>query len=256
MPMLDSHAQLDRETPSQHSTRGGPAWPTAGALGVLRPLDLDAARLDPGGLLGQWQERNAAATLPHCVDQLEHSGALGNLRALRSASAGHTFAGMWFADSDVYKTLEAAAWQLARGDDAGLAAFVEAGGALLAQVQEADGYLNSYYVGERTGRRWRELHRSHEMYCAGHLIQAAVAADRAGIGEPLMSVARRLADLLVQRFGAGGADGVDGHPEIETALVELYRATGHRPYLDLAARFVDLRGHGLLADGGFGPVYY
>src|SRR5689334_10484948 len=251
--MLDSHTQLDRSTVS---TRGGPAWPTDSALAALRPLGLDAARLDPGGLLGQWQARNAAATLPHCIEQLERSGALDNLRALRPDAPGHAFAGMWFADSDVYKTLEAAAWQLARAEDAELAGFVSASAALLEEVQEPGGYLNSYYQGERTGRRWRELHRSHEMYCAGHLIQAAVAADRAGLAGPLMPVARRLADLLVQRFGAGGTDGVDGHPEIETALVELYRATGHRPYLDLAARFIDLRGHGLLAEGDFGPVYY
>ncbi|GAA4616734.1 glycoside hydrolase family 127 protein [Actinoallomurus liliacearum] len=230
--------------------------PTAGAISALRPLPLDAVRLEPDGLLGQWQERNAAASLPHCVVRLEESGALENVR--RAAGQGDRgFTGMWFADSDVYKTLEAAAWRLSdpAADDR-LRDFVAATAALLIKAQQDDGYLNSYFTTVKPDLRWQELDWSHELYCAGHLIQAAVAAARAGAAPELMTVARRLADLLVERFGPGGTDGVCGHPEIETALVELYRETGHRPYLDLARRFVDLRGHGLLGDGRFGPAYF
>jgi DUF1680 family protein len=263
MAMLDSHPQLDRSTPARRTpSRGGPVRPTAGAIAALHPLDLDAVRLDPGGLLGQWQQRNTAATLPHCVEQLDRGGALGNLRALRpgarpAGSGEHTFTGMWFADSDVYKTLEAAAWELARPQPGPeLRDFVDSTVALLAEVQEPDGYLNSYYVGERAERRWQELNRSHEMYCAGHLIQAAVAAARVGVGGPLPDIANHFAGLLVDRFGPGGTEGVCGHPEIETALVELYRTTGERPYLELARAFVDRRGHGLLGEGSFGRAYF
>ena len=218
----------------------GTAVPSSGAL---RPLP--AARLDPAGLLGAWQARNAEATLPHCVAQLEAHGNLDNLRRIvddiRDAPA--VFAGYWFADTDVHKTLEAALWQQTEPR------FVADTVRLLEQAQDHDGYLVSYFqTATHRDRQWAELSSSHEMYTAGHLFQAAVAAARttSGDSQRLVGVPRRFADLLVRRFGAGGTDAVDGHPEVETALVELYRVTGHQAYLDLAARFIDLRGRGLL----------
>jgi DUF1680 family protein len=226
----------------------GPVVPSADALSVFRPLPADAAKLDAGGLLGEWQARNAAATLPHCVAQLDAYGNLANLRRV-TGETDTPFAGMWFADSDVYKTLEAALWT---GTEDG---FVAGVASLLEKAQDADGYLDSYYQVDHRDRQWAELHYSHEMYCAGHLIQAAVAAARTGGDQQIVTVARRFADLLVRRYGPGGEDAVCGHPEVETALVELYRVTGHRPYLTLAARLVDLRGHGLLNAERFGPRY-
>ncbi|GAB3151316.1 glycoside hydrolase family 127 protein [Microbispora hainanensis] len=234
----------------------GSAAPGPGAVAALWPLSPDQARLDPGGLLGQWQRRNAADTLPHCVDNLHRAGNIGNLRAA-AGEPDTAFAGMWFADSDVHKTLEAAAWELGTspGDEA-LRSFVEDTVALLARAQQADGYLNSYFTVVAPDERWRKPDWSHELYCAGHLFQAAVAAARTGASPELVTVARRFADLLVERFGPDGVEEVCGHPEIETALAELYRLTGHRPYLDLARRFLDLRGRGLLGHGRFGPAYY
>ena len=233
-----------------------PVAPGAGAIAALRPLGLRQVRLDPGGLLGRWRRRNAEATIRHCVELIESSGNLGNLRAA-AGRAEHDFTGMWFADSDVHKTLEAAAWELGNTPgDTELRAFVEDTAALLADAQHPDGYLNSYFTIAEPADRWRKPAWSHELYCAGHLIQAAVAAGRGGSGPGLVDVARRLADLLVRRFGPGGVEEVCGHPEIETALTELYRLTGHRPYLDLAGRFLDLRGRGLLGPGRFGPAYY
>ena len=261
----------------------GPVDPTPDALAALTPLGLRDVRLDPAGLLGSWQVRNAAATLPHCVERLDSSGALENLRragdrgpeqpwagdpAAQASGPGNDdgapgrgFTGMWFADSDVHKTLEAAAWELGRAPDdqersLELGEFIARTTRLLALAQDPDGYLNSYFTLVRPEARWRELVWSHELYCAGHLLQAAVAATRAGAGDEVMAVARRLADLIVDRFGPAGEEAVCGHPEIETALVELYRATGHRPYLDLATRFVDRRGRGLLPPGRFGSRYH
>ena len=236
------------------STVPGPVAPTSSAKGVLRPLGFDTVRLGAAGLLGDWQRRNALATLPHCVAQLERAGNLANLRRVTGDDDG-PFTGMWFADSDVYKTLEAAAWQGALGSDAGLRAFRETTTALLAKAQDDDGYLNSYFQVDHRDRQWRELRTSHELYCAGHLIQAAVAAGRTG-DDHLLTVARRFADLLVERYGPGREDAVCGHPEIETALVELYRSTGHRPYLDLASCFIDRRGRGVLGEDQYGPQYY
>lgn len=231
----------------------GPAAPTSPALAALRPLPLEAVRLDPDGLLGGWQERNASATLPHCVDQLTAYGNLANLRRV-TGDSDEKFAGMWFADTDVYKTLEATAWEIGRSG--GSSEWLNDIAALLEKAQDADGYLNSYYQVDHRDEQWSDLGFSHEMYTAGHLIQAAVAAARAAGNPQLVTVARRFADLLVRRFGPDGADVIDGHPEVETALVELYRLTGHRPYLELARRFLDLRGHGLLGDGRFGPRYW
>ncbi|GGN95861.1 hypothetical protein GCM10010112_86590 [Actinoplanes lobatus] len=230
----------------------GPVVPTPDALAALRPLPADAVRLTPDGLLGAWQERNAASTLPHCVTRLSTHGNLDNLRRV-TGDSDTAFTGFWFADTDVHKTLEAAFWSGSQP------AFVEEAAALLEKAQDADGYLDSYYQDpEHRSRQWTELHFSHEMYTAGHLIQAAVAAARSAPGDPVaqqvVSVARRFADLLVQRYGQSRE--TDGHPEIETALAELYRVTGHRPYLDLAARFLDNRGHEVLGPGRFGPAYY
>lgn len=231
----------------------GPVEPTAAALAALRPLPLTAMTVAEGSLWGKWLRRNASDTLPHCVGRLHASGAIGNLRRVTGEADGE-FENKWFADSDVYKTAEAAAWQLARHpDDTEARAFLDLAAALLVKAQQDDGYLNSYFTLVEPERRWRELTWSHELYCAGHLIQAAVAAARAGVSTEIVTVARRFADLIVDRFTE--VDGVDGHPEIETALVELFRLTGHRPYLDLAARFIDLRGHGLLDGDRFGPAY-
>lgn len=231
----------------------GPVDPASAAGVVLRPLPLDDVSFAPEGLLGAWQHRNATRTLPHCIAQLDTAGALTNLRRVVGEATGD-HENYWFADSDVYKTLEAAAWQLTHGDDPELRAFLDSTAALLAKAQDEDGYLNSYFTLAKPEARWRELHWSHELYVAGHLIQAAVAAARAGVAPELVAVARRFADLVVDRFAT--VDDVDGHPEIETALVELYRVTGHRPYLDLARRFLDLRGRGRLDSERFGPGYH
>jgi DUF1680 family protein len=236
----------------------GPVVPTDHALAALRPLPAGAAHLTPDGLLGEWQDRNATATLRHCAEALEEHGNLANLRRVTGDHDG-PFTGMWFADTDVHKTLEAALWELGRSPGRA-PAFVTETAALLEKAQDPDGYLDSFYQAGHRERQWTELHYSHEMYTAGHLIQAAVAAARSAAGDAaaqqIVGVARRFADLLVQRYGTGGIDAVCGHPEIETALVELYRVTGHRPYLALATRFVGLRGHGLLGDDRFGPRYF
>jgi DUF1680 family protein len=229
--------------------------PTDDARLRLEPLDYGAAALDGDGFLGRWQALNRSATIDHCIARLESSGNLENLRRLRSPGDGG-FQGKWFADSDVYKVLEAIGWETGRAGDAGWTAFVDETAAVLRDVQEEDGYLNSYIQGGQPERRWRELEWSHELYCAGHLIQGAVALARGAGRDDVLDVARRFADLAVERFGDDdGEPGLDGHPEIETALVELYRHTGDDRYLALASRMIERRGHGLLGPGHFGSQY-
>jgi DUF1680 family protein len=221
--------------------RAGPVRPTRAASQRLRPLD--GVTLDGGGVLGAWQELTRSATIGHCIDQLEAAGNLHNLRRLRDPAAG-PFRGYWFADSDLYKVLEAVGWET------GWSAFVDDTVALLRDVQDEDGYLNSWIQGVEPDRRWRELESSHELYCAGHLIQAAVALSRGAGRDDLLAVARRFADLIVELD-----PGLDGHPEIETALVELYRHTGEARYLELATAMVERRGRGQLNEHAFGARY-
>ncbi len=247
----------------------GPVNPTAAAHVAQRPADGLGATLT-SGLLADWQRRNRQASLPLALRQLETAGNLDNVR-LAVAGVGGVYRGPVFMDSDIYKTLEAISWESGREPAAALADFAVQTTALLAKAQQPDGYLNSY-VQVSGSSRYTKLESSHELYCAGHLIQAAVAAARTFDGGALLAVARRLADHLVTSFlgqaggdgtsgggagsgGAGNSGGLDGHPIVETALVELYRETGTPAYLELARQFVDQRGRGAIGDSGFGSRY-
>ena len=254
--MLDSEGSDGRRAATEARPDGrGPVALTSGAHARLRPLDYRAVTLDPGGLLGGWQELNRTATIDHCIARLRSSGNLENFRRVGDPSSGG-YNGFWFADSDVYKVLEAVGWETGRAGDAGWSPFVDETVALMREVQEDDGYLNSWIQGVHPDRRWQDLQESHELYCAGHLIQGAVALARGAGREDVLDVARRFADLAVERFGNEGGDpGLDGHPEIETALVELYRHTGDARYLALASAMVERRGHGRLPDHPFGAQY-
>ena len=226
--------------------------PTAAARVRLRPLDPTGVQI-LGGLLGDRQRVNREVTIPHGTEQLERAGTLENLRVAAGRSpGGHR--GMVFSDSDVYKWLEALAWETQRQPSPELERLATETTELVAAAQQPDGYLNSYWQLE--GReRWSDLEMGHELYCAGHLIQAGVAAARAG-SPRLLGVARRVADLLVDVFGSDSDPRTDGHPEIEVALVELYRETADRRYLDLADKLTSRRGHGFFAGGRFELSYY
>src|SRR5215469_7273017 len=186
----------------------GPASPTARAAVAHRPPDGPGARLT-GGLLHDWQRRNHDVSLPLALRQMEAAGNLENLR-LAIAGATEGYRGPVFMDSDLYKTLEAIGWELGHAPSDALAEFAGQATELLDKAQQPDGYLNSYI--QVSGEpRYHRLSSSHEMYCAGLLIQAAVAHARARDDAQLLGVARRFADHLVGVF-AGGEKGIDGHP--------------------------------------------
>ncbi|HXX38883.1 MAG TPA: beta-L-arabinofuranosidase domain-containing protein [bacterium] len=222
---------------------------------VLRTLDARAVALD-GGLWSARQSVNRDRALPHGLRMLEASGNLDNLRIAAGRSTGQ-YRGPVFMDSDVYKWLEAAAYEVARAPSHTLAGAMAPVIDLIAATQRDDGYVNSYYQVVEPGRRWTDFGYGHELYCAGHLFQAAVAHHRATGGVRLLGVARRFADYLCATFGPDRRVGVPGHPEVEMALVELYRQTGERAYLDLAEFFVDQRGRGWLGPGRYNsPAHY
>jgi len=223
--------------------------------GSRSPLSLTAVRLDSGSRLGAWQQRNAAATIPHCIGQLEEAGNLDNFRRVIGESEAE-WRGFWFADSDVYKTIEAVAWEIARTGTTDFDSWLDDVIGLVARVQEADGYVMTWIQGVHPEKRFAELDWTHEMYVLGHMVQAAVALARAGRTD-LLDLAVRFVDLVDATFGPGADQvGYCGHPELETALVELYRHTGERRYLDLARHQVDHRGSGLLKVGSLGARYF
>lgn len=244
--------------------QGGPVRPSASDW---RPLGADEIKLT-GGIWQRKQQLNADVILEHCESWLERTGWTGNFDRAAAGTIGGTgspdtgHAGIEFVDSEIYKLLEAMAWELGREHTANpentgaLEDRYQALAARVAAAQEEDGYLHTSFG--RTGQppRYSNLEHGHELYCFGHLIQAAVARLRTGHDDLLPQVARRLADHVYREFGPRGRVAVCGHPEIEMALVELSRATGEQRYLEAAALFVARRGTGTLGPHPFGQQYF
>jgi DUF1680 family protein len=198
-----------------------------------------------------WHPRlktNRDVTLAAQYRLLEEKGYRDNFRRA-AGKKDIAFQGTYsFNDTDVYKWLEAASWTLAiTPDDTELKQWIDGVIAEIAEAQWSDGYVNTYFSVERSDLRWTNFDH-HEMYCAGHLFQAAVAHYRATGSSSLLDVARRFADHLCDRFGEeeGKLRKLDAHPEVEMALVELYRVTGEPCYLEQAQFFLNSRGHGIL----------
>jgi DUF1680 family protein len=236
--------------------------PTAGATSRLRPIDGRGVKFT-GGFWKRRTDTNHSSTISHGFAQLEAAGNFHDLRLAAGEKGEYRALGMMFSgpfpflDSDVYKWLEAVGWELGRADDPMLREMGDGAIALVQAAQRPDGYINSFVQVLAGNREYRDLQWGHELYTMGHLIQAAVAWHR-GIGDDrLLEVGRRAADHIDRAMGPqSGRELIDGHPEIEMALVELFRVTGEQRYLDLARRFIDLRGRGLLGEGRFGSSYW
>ncbi|MBT3378843.1 MAG: glycoside hydrolase family 127 protein [Lentisphaerae bacterium] len=208
-------------------------------MSTSRPIPLESTRIT-GGF---WQARidvNRDVTLPlqhrHCKDT-------GRLDAF-AWEDGKPNQPHHFWESDCAKWIEAAAYSLVHNPDPELEAQVDAYAELLAESQCADGYLNSFYQRVRPNKRWTNLRDMHELYCAGHLMEGAVAYHEATGKRTLLDVLSRYADHIARMFGPeeGKRRGYPGHEEIELALVKLYHATGNVKHLALAAFFVNERG--------------
>ncbi|MDG4821773.1 glycoside hydrolase family 127 protein [Asanoa sp. WMMD1127] len=232
-------------------TGGRPVDPSRG---VLRPLGLAEARITAGF----WADRQrviSEGSLDHARAWMDKVGWTGNF-TIGAATGPAEHRGREFADSEVYKLIEAMSWETGRRADPARVREIDELVALVGGAQEGDGYLNTAYGRPGQAPRWSDLAWGHELYCAGHLIQAAVAHTRVHGPGPLLDVATKVADHVCATFGEDGSAGVCGHPEIEPALVELYRVTGQRRYLDQAALFVNRRGHQSLPQHQFGWSYF
>ncbi|HQF85999.1 MAG TPA: glycoside hydrolase family 127 protein [Acidobacteriota bacterium] len=218
----------------------GPDYP-------IVPVPFTAVQLAPGF----WQPRletNRTVTVPFALQKCQDTGRIDNFAVAGKLQAG-TFKGLRYDDSDVYKTIEAAAYTLAQHPDPALAARLDGIIAKIAAAQEPDGYLYTMRTilgaavpANAGAERWSNLRDSHELYNVGHMYEAAVAHHQATGRRTLLDVALRNADFLLTTFGEGKRIAVPGHQEIELGLVKLYRTTGRRAYLDLARFFLDMRG--------------
>ncbi|MCC7078115.1 MAG: glycoside hydrolase family 127 protein [Acidimicrobiia bacterium] len=215
--------------------RGGTA-----PIPPLHPLELEDVRVEDAF----WSSRQALvaeAMLPHQWGQLTTRGYLDNFRAV-APGGDRSHRGMLFADSDLYKWLEAAAYAAAVAADAALETRTAEAVDLIGRAQLGDGYLNTYHQACGATRRWTAPLVDHELYCAGHLIEAACAQDEARGERGLLDVAVRFADHIGERFATPEA-GVPGHEEIGIALVRLAGRTGRHEYVELARDLVERRGH-------------
>jgi len=249
LPTLAAFACFDDSSPTSVSSEPHSATTKAAAEqdgGSEKPH----RRLDPvpftqvklGDLF--WAPRietNRATVIPHNFRKCEQTGRISNFAKAGGLKEGQ-FEGIYFNDSDVYKVVEGAAYALAAHPDPELDEYLDRLIAKFAAAQQPNGYLNTYYTLKEPGKKWTNLVKMHELYCAGHLFEAAVAHHRATGKRELLDVAIRFADLIDQKFGPDARHGVPGHEEIELALVKLYDATGERRYLDLAKFFLDIRG--------------
>jgi uncharacterized protein len=214
-----------------------------------RPLSQSNVSITEG-FWGTLQQKVGKVTLRHIYDQMLHQGHLDALRLDQRMHRGRQESNNWywggsiFWDSDVAKWLEAASAYLHHYKDPGLDSLVDGTIELLAGAQQPDGYLDSHILTWRPRHRFKNLRDLHELYCAGHIIEAAVAHRQATGKENLLKIGLRLADYLTAVFGNGPGQipGYCGHPEIELALVRLYRLTRDERYLNLCRFFIDERG--------------
>jgi DUF1680 family protein len=225
--------------------------PVAQRLLKLQPITDGTVEID-GGFWSDRRARNRNVTIPYGMHMLEESGTLENFR-IAAGDSSADYALPLFRDTDLYKVLEAIAWERAHGPEPEQEAFLRKGAELIEAAQEADGYVNSF-VQVVTHERFADPAMGHELYSAGHLTQAAVADMRTGGADSALGrVASRFASFLVDHLPANF---VPGHPEIETALVELYRTTGDERFLALAGDLIGRRGHNSLHWHHFAPDYF
>jgi len=188
------------------------------------------------------QEINRANTLPLIYRHCAESGRIGALKLEWRPGQPNRPRVHW--ESDVAKWMEAAGYSLRARPDGELTQRLDEVIGLLAKAQQPDGYLNIYHTLVEPGQRWTNLRDNHELYCAGHLIEAAVAHFESTGQRSFLDLVCRYADHIDSVFGVEPAKkrGYCGHPEIELALVKLFRATGEERYLRLAQYFIDERG--------------
>lgn len=225
-------------------------------LKMIKQIDFSHVKINDNF----WSPRlskHVSATLPVCIDQIENQ--TGRIRNFENAAKGEgEHSGIFFDDSDVYKALEGMAYSLINNPDSELEKKADEWIDKFAAAQQPDGYINTFYTLTGLDKRWTNMDK-HEMYCAGHMIEAGVAYYQATGKRKLLDVCIRMTDHMMSQFGPGKRHWVPGHEEIELALVKLYQTTQEQKYLDFAYWLLEERGHGhgtMGDEGKWNQVYY
>ena len=209
---------------------------------AITPVDFSQVKIEDSF----WAPRldlHKTATIPVCIDQIEvQTGRIRNFEKVAAGEGEHE--GYFFDDSDVYKALEGLAYSLIQHPDPELEAKCDEWIAKFAAAQQEDGYLNTYFTLVRPQDRWTDMDK-HELYCLGHMTEAAIAYYKATGKRSLLDVAIRMVEHAMTVIGPGKKDWVPGHEEIELALVKLYQVTGKKKYLDFADWLLSERGKGV-----------
>ena len=224
-----------------------PETPAAAIAPNLPPTrgleEVDSAQVHlQGGFWGPRLKVHQAVTIPHGLDSLEKDGHVTNFDKAAGVFDGplkghHAF------DSDLYKALEGAVISLQNSDDKALRLRVNGILDRILAAQQKDGFLITYWIINGLDKKWDNLRLEHQMYNAGHLFEMAVEHHQLTGETKALDAAKRFADHIGSVFGPNKLYDVDGHEEVELALVRLYRATGERRYLDLSRFFLDERGY-------------
>ena len=207
----------------------------------------------PSGFIEKYQKLVRETVIPYQYTVLcdeapdtEKSHVVQNFinaaKAIRGEDTGDGFYGMVFQDSDAAKWLEAVAYSLSLMPDKELEATADKLIDIIADAQDTDGYLNTYFTVKDKEKRWKNLLEGHELYCSGHMMEAACAYYEATGKKKLLSVMEKNAEHIYNLFITEKHEGYPGHPEIELALMKMYRCSGNRKCLELAEFFINTRG--------------
>jgi len=205
--------------------------------------EVHSSRVKPaGGFWGPRLKTHHDVTIPHSLNSLENDGHVTNFDKAAGVATGPVSGHPAF-DSDLYKALEGAMYSMQQQPNDELLKRVDGILGRIMAAQQADGFLIAFYIIQQQDQRWEDLRLKHQMYNAGHYFEMAVEHNRLTGDNRVLSSAKLFADHINGIFGINKRYDVDGHQEVELALIKLFRATGEQRYLELARFFLDERGH-------------
>jgi hypothetical protein len=218
---------------------------------ALRGVPVGAVKMHDGFWSAR-QKANVDVSLPTLLLLFEEKGVIDDFRRV-SGRKDAARRGPLYTDSDVYKWLEAVGFVLQSGDHPELRKKAEAVIDEIVAAQEENGYINTFYTKENREQRHKNMRGGHEMYCLGHMLQGGIAWFRATADRKLLDSSIKMVEYVLREFGPDKQPLYEGHPEIELALVELYRLSGDKRYLDLAGYFLegDPRNHARMTPRDF-----